>query len=109
LNGGKLVKVVYKLNYPNGKIYVAMDLTGDIGYFGSPDRRAIELDFTAETRRDMTIRREILWESETASDTEVRQMERQHIEALRANDPAIGYNLWPKPKGQRASAAGTHI
>jgi hypothetical protein len=47
----------------------------------------------------MTIRRELLWESETASDTEVRQMERQHIEALRENDPPIGYNRWPKLRG----------
>jgi hypothetical protein len=101
------MKLVYKLTYPNGKIYVGMDLTGDIGYFGSPDRRAIELDFTAETRRDMTIRREILWESETASDAEVRQIEKQHIEVLRANDPAIGYNRWPKLKGESAAAAGT--
>jgi hypothetical protein len=103
------MKVVYKLTYPNGKIYVGMDLTGSIGYFGSPNSKVIELDFTAEARRDMTIRREILWESETASDTEVRRMERQYIEALRANDPAIGYNRWPKPKGERASTAGTQI
>jgi len=103
------VKVVYKLTYPNGKIYVGMDLTGSIGYFGSPNSKVIELDFTAEARRDMTIRREILWESETASDTEVRQMEKKYIEALRANDPGIGYNRWPKPNAERASTAGTQI
>jgi hypothetical protein len=86
-----------------------MDLTGYIGYFGSPDRRAIKLDFTAAARRDMTIRREILWESETASDTEVRQIERQHMEALRTYDPTMGYNVWPKRKAKRASAPGTQI
>lgn len=104
-----LVKVVYKLTYLNGKIYVGMDLTGSIGYFGSPNSKVIELDFTAESRRDMTIRREILWESETASDAEIRQVEKQYIEALRANDPVIGYNRWPKLKGKLPSTSGTRI
>jgi hypothetical protein len=42
------------------------------------------------------IRREILWESETASDAEVNQKEVEFIHAHRSNDPAIGYNRWPK-------------
>lgn len=29
-------KQVYKITYPNGKIYVGMDLTGTLLYFGSP-------------------------------------------------------------------------
>ena len=29
-------KQVYKITYPNGKIYVGMDLIGMISYFGSP-------------------------------------------------------------------------
>lgn len=34
-------KQIYKITYPNGKIYVGMDLTGTMLYFGSPqDRRA---------------------------------------------------------------------
>ena len=28
-------KVVYKITYPNGKIYVGKDLTGSANYFGS--------------------------------------------------------------------------
>ncbi|MCX7007781.1 MAG: GIY-YIG nuclease family protein, partial [Kiritimatiellaeota bacterium] len=31
------MKVVYKITYPNGKIYIGKDLTDTIGYFGSPD------------------------------------------------------------------------
>jgi hypothetical protein len=31
-------KQVYKITYPNGKIYVGMDLTGAVLYFGSPLR-----------------------------------------------------------------------
>jgi len=90
------VKWIYKLTFPNGKIYIGMDLTGSLGYFGSPNSNAIAADFTPEQRRDMMIRREIIWESETATDAEVRQREIEHIIALRSNDPGIGYNKWPK-------------
>ena len=31
-------------------------------YFGSPTNKAIEADSTLERQRDMTIRREIIWE-----------------------------------------------
>jgi hypothetical protein len=44
----------------------------------------------------MTARKEILWESETATDAEVRAMEIEKIRELRANDPAIGYNVTPR-------------
>ena len=33
-------KQVYKITYPNGKIYVGMDLTGTMLYFGSPSAGA---------------------------------------------------------------------
>ena len=33
-------KQVYKITYPNGKIYVGMDLTGSVTYFGSPSAKA---------------------------------------------------------------------
>jgi len=93
--------VVYKITYPNGKIYVGQDRTDTLNYFGSADSRLIEQDFTREQRRDFTIRKEILWESETASHSEVTQMEINFIRALRSNDPAIGYNKWPKSAGGR--------
>lgn len=32
-------KQVFKITYPNGKIYVGMDLTGAITYFGSPSAK----------------------------------------------------------------------
>jgi hypothetical protein len=96
------VKVVYKVTYPNGKVYVGKDLTDSINYFGSADSRLIEAEFTREQRRDFTIRREILWESDTASDQEVNAKEVEFIRAFRSNDPAIGYNQWPKPSGPRS-------
>lgn len=89
------MKVVYKITYPNGKIYVGQDVTDSIGYFGSPDSRLLAADFSPEQRRDLTI---ILWESATATQGEVNQMERKYIVELRANDPAVGYNRRPKFK-----------
>jgi hypothetical protein len=55
----------------------------------------IAKDFTREQRRDFTIRREILWESETATDQEVNLKEVEFIRLFRSNDPNIGYNRWP--------------
>lgn len=69
------MKVIFKITYPNGKIYVGKDLTDSINYFGSARGALIEKDFTREQRRDFVIQREILWESETASDAEDNQKE----------------------------------
>jgi hypothetical protein len=92
------MKVIYKITYPNGKIYIGKDLTDSINYFGSADSKLIEKDYTREQRRDFTIRKEIIWESETADDQEVNQKEIEFINLNRSNDPTIGYNQWPKFK-----------
>jgi hypothetical protein len=46
------MKWIYKLTFPNGKIYIGMDLTGSVGYFGSPHSPYIAADFTAEQHDD---------------------------------------------------------
>jgi hypothetical protein len=88
--------VVYKITYPNGKIYVGQDRTDSINYFGSADSSLIAKDFDREARRSFSVCREILWESETATRTEVNEMELEFILLLRSNDPSIGYNQWPR-------------
>jgi hypothetical protein len=93
------MKVIYKITYPNGKIYVGQDLTDSINYFGSANSDLIAKDFSLEQRRDFIILKEILWESNTASRSEVTQKELEFIRKLRSNDPAIGYNQWPKFRG----------
>jgi len=93
------MKVIYKITYPNGKIYIGQDLTDSINYFGSANSKLIEKDFTREQRRDFVIRKEILWESETASNQEVNTKELEYILLFRANDPNIGYNQRPKFNG----------
>lgn len=90
------MKVIYKITYPNGKIYTGKDLTDSINYFGSASSELIDKDFTREQRRDFSVRKEILWESDSASNIEVNQKEIELIRAFRSNDPAIGYNRWPK-------------
>lgn len=67
------MNVIYKITYPNGKIYVGQDRTDSINYFRSPDNDLIAKDFTREQRRRFTVTREILWESETATHTVVSQ------------------------------------
>lgn len=90
------VKVIYKITYPNGKIYVGKDLTNTLNYFGSANSKLIERDFTREQQRDFSIRKEILWESESATEQEVNKKEVEFISLLKANNPSIGYNQWPK-------------
>jgi hypothetical protein len=86
------MKVIYKITYPNGKIYVGKDLTGTLNYFGSADSRIVAQDFPREQWRNFTIRKEILWESETANDSEVNAKEVEFINSLKSNDPNVGYN-----------------
>ncbi len=100
---GAKLKVVYKITYPNGKIYVGQDRTDSINYFGSASDALIARDFLREQRRDFAIRKEILWESQYATDAELTRKEIEFILALRANDPAIGYNQWPKFKPAEGS------
>ena len=96
--GFETMMIIYKITYPNGKIYVGQDRTNDINYFGSASHELIAKDFTGEQRRDFTIRREVLWESEAATRAEITAREVEFIVALRSNDPAVGYNRWPKFK-----------
>src|SRR4051794_4220346 len=91
-----MTKVIYKIVYPNGKIYIGKDLTDSINYFGSANSAAIARDFTPDQRRTFTVTREILWSSKTADNREVAIREIEIIRHLRSNDPEIGYNRSPR-------------
>jgi hypothetical protein len=90
------MKYIYKITYPNGKIYIGKDLIGEINYFGSADNKLIAKDFTHEQMRDFTIRKEVLWESDSVSDAEISKKEMELIRLHNSNDPKIGYNRIPK-------------
>ncbi len=90
------LKIVYKITYPNGKIYIGKDLTDTFRYFGSPNSKLLESDFSDEQKKDFTIRREILWQSNDATDSEVNKKEVELILKYQSNNPKIGYNRSPK-------------
>jgi hypothetical protein len=90
------MSTIYKITYPNGKIYVGQDRTDSINYFGSANSYLIAQDFSKDQRQSFTATKEILWESDTASPAEVTQKEIEFIVRLKANDPSIGYNRFPK-------------
>jgi len=92
------MKVIYKITYPKGKIYIGKDLTDSINYFGSADCKLIDKDFSKVQRRDLTIRKEIIWESETATNEEVNAKEVELVRSYQSNNPTIGYNQWPEFK-----------
>ena len=91
------MKVIYKITYPNGKIYLGLDLTDTLNYFGSANSKLIEQDFTREQRRDFIIRKEILEEYQDETDnSELYHREIALILEHGANDPAKDYNRNPK-------------
>lgn len=95
------MKVIYKLTYPTGKIYIGKDSYGSYRYFGSPDINVINEDFATlpeHIRKDYSVRKEIIWESETATESELSAKEIELIRHYKSNDPNIGYNKWPKFK-----------
>jgi hypothetical protein len=90
------MKVIYKITYPNGKIYIGKDSTGDnLRYFGSPDREYLEKDFTWEQQKDITLRKEILFSYNDIPETELLKKENELIVQHEANNPEKGYNLVP--------------
>jgi DNA modification methylase len=97
------MNVVYRITYPNGKIYIGQDRTNSINYFGSASDELISRDFTVDQRRSFTITRDILWKSDTASRSEVTKIEIEFILKYRSNEPAIGYNQTPLFNGTRIS------
>jgi len=92
------VKWIYKITFPNGKIYIGKDLTGTFRYFGSWDSELVKNDHLNEGINVFEIKREILWQSDIASDEEVNFKEVEFIRKYKSNDPSIGYNKWPKFK-----------
>jgi hypothetical protein len=91
------MKVIYKITYPNGKIYVGKDSTGDnLRYFGSPNREYLEKDFSWEQQQDITLRKEILFSGDGISETELIKKENELIEKYESNNPEKGYNILPQ-------------
>ncbi len=94
--------VIYKITFPNGKIYVGKDIGGSghsLRYFGSWNNALVAQDLTKEQLSDFTLRKEILFESNDKN--EVSKKEGEFILALRANEVAIGYNQTHRPRAKK--------
>lgn len=77
---------------------------------GSPDINLVNAGFEAlpeNIRRDYTLRKEILWESCSATKAELSAKEVEMIRLHRSNDPAVGYNRWPKHSLDNDLSGGT--
>src|SRR4028119_2461216 len=102
------MKQVYKITYPTGKIYVGKDMFGSSRYFGSPSMELVNADFALlpeEAGRNYAVQKEILWESEIACDAELAAKEVKMIRKFQSNNPAVGYNRWPKWKEDQLKGA----
>ena len=62
---------------------------------------------TEEERKDYSVRKEILWESEDCSESELAEKEVEFIRKFKSNDPDIGYNRWPKLSNNRKTSSST--
>ncbi|MBY0355552.1 MAG: hypothetical protein K2Q12_07455 [Rickettsiales bacterium] len=85
--------VIYKITFPNGKIYLGKDIGGSghsMRYFGSWDNATVEADFTKQELSNFTMRKEILFESPNKA--EVTRKEIELITSYKSSDPAVGYN-----------------
>jgi hypothetical protein len=97
------VKQVYMISYPTGKIYIGKDSVGSFRYFGSPDIAVVNEDFSKlpkQAQKKYCVCKEILWESETATEEELSQQELHFIRKYGSNNPDIGYNRFPPFKGE---------
>lgn len=92
---------VFKITFPNGKIYVGSDTATTacldfFKYFGSPQKARNEM--LAEMNEYITgavayvLKKEILHSKENVTVGEILQVEQQYIRALNTKDPSIGYN-----------------
>ena len=93
------MKQIYKITYPSGKIYIGKDSVGSCRYFGSPAMEIVNADFDKlpdVIRKDYTVRKQILWESENCTEEELSAKEVELIRKHQSNNPEIGLNRWPK-------------
>ena len=90
-------KIIYKITYPNGKIYIGKDLTNTLTYFGSVNSELVAQDFSEKQQRDFTVRKQVIFESNSAE--EINKIEARLILEHDSNNPEIGYNKWPKFRG----------
>jgi len=92
---------VFKVTFPNDKIYVGSDTALNarldfFKYFGSPRKGRVEMmsdmqDYLSGSRQ-YSLKKEILFSKENVSVGEILKVERQFIRSLDSKNPKVGYN-----------------
>lgn len=94
------MKQIYKITYlATNKIYIGKLAYESFRYFGSPSKQVVDEDFRKlpiDQQKDYTVRKEILWESDECTDSDLAAKEVEFINRYQSNNPDIGYNRWPK-------------
>lgn len=83
---------VFRVTFPNGKIFIGYDMIGQICYFGGFDSARIQEELKPFKYSKVSLQKELLWESETATEDEVLKTNERYVSIFRSNDPDIGYN-----------------
>lgn len=99
--------VVYKLTFPNGKIYIGKDIGGrghSLRYFGSWDNHTVESDFSKEQLQRFTLQKEIIFESKDKD--EVTRKESELIKQFNSSNPTIGYNRTHRKRDKEPVSIG---
>ncbi len=99
----KIKYIVYKITFPNNKIYIGKDIGGtghSFIYFGSWNSELVLNDFGDTELRNFTITKEILFESDDKN--LVSKKEFEYIKKYNSNNPAIGYNQTPKYSNKKS-------
>ena len=87
---------IFKVTYPNGKMYIGSDMTDTIDYFGSPDSKLIAQDFSQEQKLEFSVKKEILFVHDIMTRDELEKLKNIFIHKYGTNQPSVGYNKKPK-------------
>lgn len=98
---------IYRITYPNGKIYVGKDLTDTVAYFGSVDSSLIQADLPPDQTDVFTVTKEILLRSDSAEEESERSRVHRQLAVERSGDRvqpmAASFNLSRLPLWNRRS------
>lgn len=89
---------IYKITYPNGKIYIGQDRTNDINYFGSAHSPTIAADFPNWQTEPFSVTKEILFDGTKLTIQELNSKEVEYIKRFRSHEDDVGYNRTPRGK-----------
>ena len=88
---------IYKITYPNGKIYIGSDMTDSYNYCGSPHAEEL-MKYLKSIKDDIVIHKQIIkdYPKGTITEKELHVEEVNFIHKYQSNNPEIGYNLKPR-------------